>query len=793
MEACVRGFSFMPDSHDATAVDLQYIEGSELERAWKATRRERVKAQEKRIWSDFVNDHDSSTALYNNDPYQFLERLPEGSLRELMDATLAEMRAEAVETTAQSEPGSDPEEQQKQASDAPHSAHTVTFADSDLAAERDDDVFHLFHDEDDNDDGQVSVSEENEEEMLGSSDTTMRKQQQEPSHTATVTASSDKQSSKSENVCDTVTNSIYCAKVKELRGKICEELLNINLTMENKLYSPLDGEELSKSQKRGAEFCTRFNRIHLYQITRQINDITRNNSSKLPFARHTQFQAQMVRAVSLHQNVLHALHALHKYLTANAIAREVCACATDLCAALREGGSVAAAVPAPAGCAEELYSDNIDTTSQMLESTVKAYEAKVDECLSEYMAQIAGSQPYTSNVKARRHKKTESIASGPRSNSGSARLSMYTTNNCDKKILYQIMKKHEKPKEPEKVKSPKSSRRPLMRAPPPAPRPRRSRPRPPDGDIATMVEAFDPSVSNLMSREPSFCNNLDKMASSRPKESPNMSPRRTTNNSPRRMHADSPARRTQTNTPRRSHGNTPRMPHDDLSPKSSHNTPRRLTSSVAPKNKKTTDSKQKVLPDKDKNKDLKINLAVECDLEKSDNIEKIKKKVDVATDKRAEEEDELQRNAESKGHCSGDGPAVKTGRSQGARNAQLLCVRASSPRQEHGGTTELLKILEKTIHRKKPKSANPDPPHNTDRFHLKFHVPEAVTAGLLRHRASFLQHMLASPLYANSVLGRPWEVIGSVSDEMVDELVRGCVQDMEIRGVVDEMFRSETT
>ncbi|CAG9125675.1 unnamed protein product [Plutella xylostella] len=157
-----------------------------------------------------------------------------------------------------------------------------------------------------------------------------------------------------------------------------------------------------------------------------------------------------------------------------------------------------------------------------------------------------------------------------------------------------------------------------------------------------------------------------------------------------------------------------------------------------------------------------------------------------------EEEDELQRNAESKGHCSGDGPGVKTGRSQGARNAQLVCVRASSPRQEHGGTTELLKILEKTIHRKKPKPANPDPPAS-DRFHLKFHVPEAVTAGLLRHRASFLQHMLASPLYANSVLGRPWEVIGSVSDEMVDELVRGCVQDMEIRGVVDEMFRSETT
>ncbi|KAG7308899.1 hypothetical protein JYU34_006169 [Plutella xylostella] len=653
MEACVRGFSFMPDSHNATAVDLQYIEGSELERAWKATRRERVKAQEKRIWSDFVNDHDSSTALYNNDPYQFLERLPEGSLRELMDATLAEMRAEAEGTTAQSEPGSDPEEHQKPTPDAPHSAHTVTFADSDLTAERDDDVFHLFHDdENDNDDGQISVSEENEEEMLGSSDTTMRKQEQEPSHTATATASSDKQSSKSENVCDTVTNSIYCAKVKELRGKICEELLNINLTMENKLYSPLDGEELSKSQKRGVEFCTRFNRIHLYQITRQINDITRNNSSKLPFARHTQFQAQMVRVVSLHQNVLHALHALHKYLTANAVAREVCACATDLCAALREGGSVAAAVPAPAGCAEELYSDyltanaiarevcagdvcaalregggaaapappllysdNIDTTSQMLDSTVKAYEAKVDECLSEYMAQIAGSQSYMSNVKTRRHKKTESIASGPKSNSGSARLSMYTTNNCDKKILYQIMKRHEKPKEPEKVKSPKSSRRPLMRAPPPAPRPRRSRPRPPDGDIATMVEAFDP-------------------ASSRPKESPNMSPRRTTNNSPRRMHADSPAKRTQTNTPRRSHGNTPRRPHDDLSPKSSHNTPRRLTSFVAPKNKKTTDSKQKVLPDEDKNKDLKINLAVECNLEKSDNIEKIKKKVDVATDKR---------------------------------------------------------------------------------------------------------------------------------------------------------------
>lgn len=35
-------------------------------------------------------------------------------------------------------------------------------------------------------------------------------------------------------------------------------------------------------------------------------------------------------------------------------------------------------------------------------------------------------------------------------------------------------------------------------------------------------------------------------------------------------------------------------------------------------------------------------------------------------------------------------------------------------------------------------------------------------------------------------------IVFSVSEEMVDELVRGCVQDMEMRGVIDDMIRNET-
>lgn len=47
----------------------QYIEDGELDRVWKASRRQRAKDQEQRIWEDFVKEkdivHNACTGVYN--------------------------------------------------------------------------------------------------------------------------------------------------------------------------------------------------------------------------------------------------------------------------------------------------------------------------------------------------------------------------------------------------------------------------------------------------------------------------------------------------------------------------------------------------------------------------------------------------------------------------------------------------------------------------------------------------------------------------------------------------------
>lgn len=40
-------------------MNLQFIEGGELERAWRSTRRERMKQREQKIWDDFVKEQDA--------------------------------------------------------------------------------------------------------------------------------------------------------------------------------------------------------------------------------------------------------------------------------------------------------------------------------------------------------------------------------------------------------------------------------------------------------------------------------------------------------------------------------------------------------------------------------------------------------------------------------------------------------------------------------------------------------------------------------------------------------------
>ncbi|KAJ8731661.1 hypothetical protein PYW07_004825 [Mythimna separata] len=109
--------------------------------------------------------------------------------------------------------------------------------------------------------------------------------------------------------------------------------------------------------------------------------------------------------------------------------------------------------------------------------------------------------------------------------------------------------------------------------------------------------------------------------------------------------------------------------------------------------------------------------------------------------------------------CSGDGSS-RPDRVTGAKNAQLVHVGGSSPRQT--STPQLLKILEETIKKKIPKQLYQHPlsPRSADRCRLQFSISDATADALFQYRTKFVQHMLTSSMYANSAVGKPWEMIG---------------------------------
>ncbi|CAH2255213.1 jg7258 [Pararge aegeria aegeria] len=156
--------------------------------------------------------------------------------------------------------------------------------------------------------------------------------------------------------------------------------------------------------------------------------------------------------------------------------------------------------------------------------------------------------------------------------------------------------------------------------------------------------------------------------------------------------------------------------------------------------------------------------------------------------------------------CGGDNIyGVRSERSTGAKNAQLLCVNGGSPRQpstprqpitpRQPSTPQLLRILEETIQKKTPRSLFPKQPvavKDAEKFRMSFNIPERVSDALFQYRTKFVQHMLTSSMYANSSVGKPWEKIGSVSEKIIDELLLKCANQMELQKLVDQMYRDET-
>ncbi|XP_050350893.1 uncharacterized protein LOC126773783 isoform X2 [Nymphalis io] len=286
METCVRGFSFMPETK-VEVVELKYVESEELERTWKTTRRERLKQQEMKIWEEFVKEEDVVRNISQDDPYQFIDQLPDACIKELLDVELQKMKQEIEEVEVDVEL-EDPEPKEV------NNQHVVTFTDY---AEKECEMLNIF--DDDKDDDVSGPEEEVLNDSIGSP-CTVRERQVEDDIQLPVSKhhSSDKISCKSseENVSNMIESNIYRAKIKELMIKINEELVNILEFLENEDFRSIDPVDVPKIMKRSVEFCSRFSRVHVYPLQRQLSELERRARAGAA-ARHTRARA------------LHGLHA----------------------------------------------------------------------------------------------------------------------------------------------------------------------------------------------------------------------------------------------------------------------------------------------------------------------------------------------------------------------------------------------------------------------------------------------------------------------------------------------------
>ncbi|KAJ0176870.1 hypothetical protein K1T71_008049 [Dendrolimus kikuchii] len=497
-----------------------------------------------------VEDFAGSTEItlknaLKNDPYQFLEQLPEPLLKELMETELQKMQKENAELKISAREG-----------------------------DEENVMFHIFDDEKDDEKDEVSGAEvEVLNDSLCSPCTVREKPNEEFSedqmsnsliHTATI----DKESStkSTENVSNVIESSIYCAKVKDLRMKIDEQMLTILTWLERRDVLNAEAEDVLRMCKRSAEFSNRFNRIYMYQLHRQMHDLKRHSTNVLPFAKHTQFQSQMVRVVSLHQNMYQAYQVLYKSLEQTSCLRESADCLRCLVQVTRDAAALCRSAPTPKdfAAAANLYNDAVLVSCDKLDEVLNEYSTRMAELLN-----TTGHNSTSTSHKSKSSGKKRSLRKWKNSNikSGTeadARLSMYSletlrsnlntklTNSKDNQSsgtskvrgnlnsVYSIRKKNpEKNEQAPKShgKSPRC-RRPLMRDP------HAGKPRAPkslkETDIRTMVEAVETCTSSHMSREVS------------PRGSPKeQTPRRRNKEiTPRNKPDETTQRKSQTSTPR---------------------------------------------------------------------------------------------------------------------------------------------------------------------------------------------------------------------------------------------------
>ncbi|XP_069359712.1 uncharacterized protein [Maniola hyperantus] len=802
METCVRGFSFMPETK---VEDLKYVESDALERTWRTARRQRLKQQEQKIWEEFVNEQDIVHNMCKEDPYQFLNELPEECIKELLDIELQKMR--------------DEKDEDEQVEEPPTPTHVHT---SSMVAELDNQHVLTLPEQVGQECNMCTVFDDDnsgpDEEVLNDSVTsppcTVRENPENRPQTP-ENASPYKVSSKSsaENVTNTIESSIYCAKVKEIRMKINEVLLNIIGFLDSQDILNIDPEDIPKLMKRSMEFCARFNRVHMYQLQRQLADIERNSSSALPFAQRTHFQAQLVRVSSLHQNLLHALQIFHKSLPQTACIKESGDMLRLIVCLLGEATRVCSdARPHTLAAAADLFDDSVQSTCDKLGEAVNEYILKMSDYLNSTENTSVPCSRRSSNLKGRKRSIGTWSKSGTKSiGNPEARLSMYSlatlraganvksisskdnqSSSGTSKMRASVYgrsdkqtNKEEKPKSPKR--SPRS-RRPLMRAP------QRTHPRrvvPKEQDVHTLVENVAPCASSHISREPSLTRSPKKKNATPQQKSKETTPRTARNKESSRTPTLTPRNKTSNVTARnKTIADSPSKKQDNCGVTDKVETPRNVQDNSS--------GKVRVPKNKNETEDIKIQArgGDKCPVNSPQRTEEDMKRNEEArrnrtgdTDPTSSEVTRLVRQLCGADHIVG----LRKERMVGAKNAQLLCVNAGSPRPP--STPQLLRILEETIQKKTPKPLFPKQKisvKDAEKYRMSFNIPEQVTDALFQYRTKFVQHMLTSPMYANSAVGKPWEKIGSVSEKIIDDLLLKCAKELELQHIVKQMYKNET-
>lgn len=94
-------------------------------------------------------------------------------------------------------------------------------------------------------------------------------------------------------------------------------------------------------------------------------------------------------------------------------------------------------------------------------------------------------------------------------------------------------------------------------------------------------------------------------------------------------------------------------------------------------------------------------------------------------------------------------------------------------------------MLDEKIQKKYPKEASSEK-------HLLSMSPTAELQRRMQdYRTQYIGHMLKSPLYANVNFNKPWELVARVSDNIIDELVSACSQEMQLLAQVNDLYKSE--